>query len=315
MEAPRPPSLSLRRLPDGPVVQALRPETAIRRRPGRARGRAPLAPFSFAAVARPAILGVLNVTPDSFSDGGRFLDPDAAAARAREIAEEGADLIDVGGESTRPGAEPVAESEELERVLPVLAKIRGIRPLAIDTTKAEVARRALETGAAVVNDVSGGTADRRMLGVVAEHDAAIILMHRRGTPRTMNRLARYGNVVREVKSFLSRRIDAALRAGIREDAIAVDPGIGFAKTTDHNLRLLASIAEIAGLGFPVVVGVSRKRFLGRLLDDAPVEARVEGTVAASLVAIAGGAAIVRVHDVGPMARAVKVAQAIWEARA
>jgi dihydropteroate synthase len=266
-----------------------------------------------AALARPAILGILNVTPDSFSDGGRFLDADAAVAHARRMAGEGADVLDVGGESTRPGASPVDEAEELRRVLPVIERIRGLLPISIDTTKAAVAARAIEAGAVVVNDVSGATADPEMLSVVATRGAAIILMHRKGTPQTMGRLARYRDVVDEVKAFLGARIEAALAAGVARGRIAVDPGIGFAKNATHNLTLLARIDEIVALGFPVVVGASRKRFLGSLLDLPPVE-RLEGTVTASLLAVDGGARIVRVHDVAPMARALRVAQAIWAHR-
>ncbi len=253
---------------------------------------------------------MLNVTPDSFSDGGCFLDSDAAVAQARRMAGEGADILDVGGESTRPGASPVAEAEELRRVVPVIERIRGLRAISIDTTKAAVADRAIEAGAVVVNDVSGATADPEMLPVVAARGAAIILMHRKGTPQTMDQLARYRDVVDEVKAFLSARIEAALAAGVTRDRIAVDPGIGFAKNLTHNLTLLARIDEIVALGFPVVVGVSRKRFLGRLLD-APTETRLEGTVTASLLAVVGGARLVRVHDVAPMARALRVARAIW----
>jgi len=298
------------------VVQPLGIETAYRPSPGRThrRGRRRLTRFSFADFSRPAILGVLNVTPDSFSDGGRFFAVDAAVARARELAGEGADVIDVGGESTRPGAEPVDAAEEMRRVLPVIERIRDVRPISIDTTKADVAAAALDAGARIVNDVSGATADPRMLDVVAAHGAAVILMHRKGTPQTMNRLARYHDVVGEVRDFLARRAQAALRAGIPRSAIAVDPGIGFAKNLSHNVRLLAHIADIVALGFPVVVGVSRKRFLGRLLDEAP-DKRLEGTIAASLLAVAGGARMVRVHDVAAMARALRVAQAVWSARA
>jgi dihydropteroate synthase len=256
---------------------------------------------------------VLNVTPDSFSDGGEFLDVERAVAHARALVEEGADAIDVGGESTRPNAMAVPEAEELGRVLPVIERIRGLAPLSIDTTKAGVAARSLDAGATIVNDVSGATADPAMLSVVAERGAAIILVHRKGTPRTMNRLARYQDVVGEVRGFLAERVGAALAAGVRRDAIAVDPGIGFAKTLPHNLTLLAHLAEIVALGFPVVVGVSRKRFLGRLLGGVPPSERDEGTVAASLLAVAAGAHVVRVHDVAPMSRALRVARSIWDA--
>jgi dihydropteroate synthase len=297
------------------VVRALPAPNAIRRSPGRGGSRArrsPLARFSFAALPHPSILGVLNVTPDSFSDGGRYLAPRAAVGRARTMVAEGADLIDVGGESTRPQAEPVSERVEIARVVRVVERISMLAPISVDTTKAAVARAALEAGAVLVNDVSGATADRDMLDVVAEYDAGVILMHRRGTPKTMDRLTRYRDVVAEVKRFLAARAEAAVQAGIREDAIAVDPGIGFAKTTEQSLRLLGAIDELTALGFPVVIGVSRKRFIGKLLD-APVDARDEGTVAASLVAVGGGAAIVRVHAVAAMARALRIARAIWKA--
>jgi dihydropteroate synthase len=274
---------------------------------GPARRGAPLAVFE-----QPAIVGVLNVTPDSFSDGGRFESVEHAVAHAEAMAADGADVIDVGGESTRPGASPVGEAEELRRVLPVIRRIRGLAPISIDTTKAAIADAALAAGAAIVNDVSGATQDANMLRVVARRGAGIILMHRLGTPQTMQRLARYGDVVAEVKRFLSRRIEAALAAGIPRGAIAIDPGIGFAKALRHNLALLAHTSEIAALGFPVVIGVSRKGFLGRLLDQPP-DRRLEGTIAASLIAVAGGARGIRVHDVAPVARALRVARAIWEA--
>src|SRR5262249_8167712 len=228
-ETARLPSRSLRRPPDG-TVEAL--ETPTSRRsppapPSRGNRRSRRSPI--AALARTAILGVLNVTPDSFSDGGRFFDSDAAVAQARRMAGEGADILDVGGESTRPGASPVAEAEELLRVLPVIERIRGLRAISIDTTKAAVAARAIEAGAGVVTDVSGATTDPEMLPVVAAGGAAIILMHRKGTPQTMDRLARYRDVVDEVRAFLCGRIEAALAAGVARDRIAVDPGIGFAK--------------------------------------------------------------------------------------
>ncbi|MEA2626370.1 MAG: dihydropteroate synthase [Candidatus Binatota bacterium] len=260
-------------------------------------------------------MGVLNVTPDSFSDGGRYADPGRAVERARQMADEGADLIDVGGESTRPGAPRVSLAEELRRVLPVIRAVRAeLRlPISVDTTKAEVAARAIEAGAELVNDVSAGLGDREMLPLVARTGKAIVLMHRRGTPRTMQRLARYGDVVRDVKRHLERRVTAALTAGISRDAIAIDPGIGFAKNLRHNLTLLAHLDELATLGVPIVVGVSRKSFLGRLLG-VPLEERVEATVAASLLAVQNGASIVRVHDVAPFARALRVAGAIWAAR-
>ena len=291
-------------------MEALETGTSTRPRSGIEKRRR----CALAVLEGPAILGVLNVTPDSFSDGGRFLDVEGAVAQARTLVRDGADAIDVGGESTRPDASPVTASEELRRVLPVVERIASVAPTSIDTTKAVVAARALDRGAAIVNDVSGATVDSGMLRVVAERGAAIILVHRKGTPATMNRLARYHDVVSEVRRFLAKRIEAALAAGVKHDMIAVDPGIGFAKNLSHNVTLLARLGEIVSLGFPVVVGVSRKRFLGRLLDGAPPEERVEGTVAASLLALAAGARVVRVHDVAPMARALRVARAIWGRR-
>lgn len=268
--------------------------------------------FSFRRFDAPAVLGILNLTPDSFSDGGRYTDVAAAVAQADRMVAAGASAIDVGGESTRPGAVPVPADEEIRRVVTVIERLRGRMPISIDTTKARVAERAIAAGATIVNDVSGALADPDILGVAAAGGAGIILMHRKGTPQTMQRRARYRDVVSEVTDFLAGRVEAALRAGIALDAIAIDPGIGFAKNLSHNLRLLAHLDEIVALGVPVVVGVSRKRFLGTLLD-APVDDRLEGTIAASLVAAGAGAAWVRVHDVEPVTRALRVARAIWRA--
>jgi dihydropteroate synthase len=259
-------------------------------------------------------MGVINVTPDSFSDGGRFIDPEEAIAQGKRLLAAGADLLDVGGESTRPGAEPVGAAEELRRVLPVIRALAPQAPVSIDTTKADVAAAALDAGAAVVNDVSGAVLDPEMLRVVAGARAGLVLMHRKGTPGTMQRLARYRDLVGEVRAFLAARAEAALAAGVPHGAIALDPGIGFAKTAAHNLRLLSRLEDIVALGFPVVIGVSRKRFLGEILGGLPPAERVEGTITASLLAVAAGARIVRVHDVAPMARALRVAEAVWGAR-
>lgn len=260
-------------------------------------------------------MGVLNVTPDSFSDGGLYLNPERALEQARRMAEEGADLIDVGGESTRPGAEPVSPDEELRRVLPVIERLRTevSLPISIDTTKAVVAAAALEAGAEIVNDVSAGTADPEMLPLIGRFGVGVIFMHRQGDPRSMQIRPRYGDVVAEVRQHLATRMEAALGAGIRWESIAVDPGIGFGKTVTHNLELLANLRTLVGLGVPVVVGVSRKSFLGDVLG-LPVHSRTEGTLAASLLAVAEGARIVRVHDVLPTVRALRVAEAIWMAR-
>jgi dihydropteroate synthase len=261
--------------------------------------------------SRTAVMGVLNVTPDSFSDGGLFLSPSAAIRRAREMVREGADVIDVGGESTRPGAEPVPEAEERQRVVPVVRAIAselGV-PVSVDTTKASVAEAALEAGAVIVNDVSAGRADPRMLGLVAAAGAGIVLMHRRGTPRTMQIRPWYRDVVAEVLGFLQRRACRARAAGIAPGAIAVDPGIGFGKTLEHNLKLLRATPQIVELGYPVLIGASRKSFLGAILG-LPVRERLEGSLAAAVVAVLAGARIVRVHDVAATVRALRVAEAI-----
>lgn len=256
-------------------------------------------------------MGVLNVTPDSFSDGGRYLDPARAAARALEMAHQGARIIDIGGESTRPGAKEVPVEVECERVLPVLRKLTGRldRPISIDTRKAIVAERALDAGAAIVNDVSAMTFDPGMAAVIARYRAAVVLMHMRGTPATMQRMARYGDVVREVSRYLAQRARAAQAAGIAQSRIILDPGIGFAKKTSHNLKLLAELSRLRRLGYPLLVGVSRKNFV-RQIAGADQEELIFGTAAAVCAAIIAGAAIVRVHDPGPIGAAVRVAAAI-----
>jgi dihydropteroate synthase len=260
-------------------------------------------------------MGVVNVTPDSFSDGGMFLDPEQAAARAWALARAGADVIDIGGESTRPGATPVSASDELGRVLPVLARLAGLLPIpiSIDTTKAEVADRALRAGAAVVNDVSGGRLDPEILAGAAQRGAACILGHLRGTPRTMQERIDYRDVVREVGAELAERVAAAERAGIRE--ILVDPGLGFGKTFEHNLELIRRLSEIRrAAGRPLVVGPSRKSFIGRIVDGASADAasaeRLLGTCAAAVACVLAGADVVRLHDVGELTPAVRVADAI-----
>jgi dihydropteroate synthase len=251
-------------------------------------------------------MGIVNVTPDSFSDGGLFLDPELAIEHGLTLAREGASVIDIGGESTRPGAEAVAAEEELRRVLPVvraLAADAGV-PVSVDTTKAVVARAALDAGAAIVNDVSGGTADPGMLAVVAEANAAFVAMHMRGTPRTMQDEARYDDVVGEVGAALCARVSAAIDAGVDERSILADPGIGFAKTIDHNVALLQSLPEVAArAGVPLLVGTSRKSFLGRILGSMDVD-RDDATLAATVWSFVRGAAMVRVHDVDGARRAV-----------
>ena len=257
-----------------------------------------------------AVMGVVNVTPDSFSDGGAFLAPEAAITHARRLAGEGADQLDVGGESTRPGAEPVSQDEELRRVLPVVEAFAGVATpeISIDTTKAAVARAAIAAGAQIVNDVSALRFDAEMVGVVAESGAVCCLMHMLGEPRTMQDDPRYEDVVSEVKAFLERRLAFAVAAGVAEERVWLDPGIGFGKTLEHNLELLRRLDEIVAIGCPVVIGTSRKSFLGKLTGRA-VDERVPGTVATSVLAYERGARIFRVHDVAAVADALEVAAA------
>lgn len=259
------------------------------------------------------IAGVLNVTPDSFSDGGRYLDPVAARDHAAIMVAEGADLIDVGAESTRPGAGSVAPEEEWRRLEPVLSSVVRLgAPVSVDTVKAEVAERALDAGAAVINDVSGLAHDPRLASVAARAGAGLVLMHMRGTPRTMQEDTRYDDVVSEVAEALSAARRVALDAGCERERVAIDPGIGFGKSLEGNLELIARLDELVALGAPVWIGPSRKSFLGTLLDVPPSE-RVEGTIAACVEALARGARVFRVHDVRPVRRALDVAWAIERA--
>ena len=263
---------------------------------------------------RTLIMGILNVTPDSFSDGGMYFGERTAIDRGVTMVDEGADIVDVGGESTRPGSDPVSVQEELDRVVPVIERLAAHVPvpISIDTRKPEVARAALAVGATIVNDVSAG-ADPAMFDVVRESDAGMVLMHMKGEPKTMQESPRYDDVVAEVKEFLRERIEAAGLAGVDTDRVAVDPGIGFGKDLDHNLTILARVRDLLDLGRPLVVGPSRKRFIGALLDDAPVEARFEGTAAAVAWLVASGAHIVRIHDVWEISRVVRVVDAIVRA--
>ena len=262
------------------------------------------------AFSRPSVLGVVNVTPDSFSDGGRFLSPDVAVAQARRLLEEGAALVDVGGESTRPGAEGVSLDEELRRVLPVLEGLEGA-PLSVDTSKAEVARRALALGAVMVNDVTALRADPELAGVVADGDSYLCLMHMLGEPRTMQDDPRYDDVVADVCAFLEERLAFAVAAGIPEERICLDPGIGFGKTVEHNLELLARLDELVTLGRPVLVGASRKRFLGRLLGDPDaLTGPVAASVAVAVLAYERGASLFRVHDVREHVEALAAARSV-----
>ncbi len=243
-------------------------------------------------------MGILNVTPDSFSDGGVHFDPEVAAGAARRMVGEGAAIVDIGGESTRPGSEGVSVDEELRRVVPVLERLAGEVPISIDTAKAEVARRALALGAELVNDVTALRGDAELAEVVAESAAYVCLMHMLGEPRTMQDDPRYDDVVAEVKAFLEERLAFAVAAGIAEERICLDPGIGFGKSVEHNVELLSRLGELATIGRPVVVGVSHKRFLGRLSGDPDATVgSVSASVAAAAAAVASGATIVRVHDV------------------
>jgi len=249
--------------------------------------------------APPLLLGIVNVTPDSFSDGGRFLDPDAAVAHALRLVEQGADLLDIGGESSRPGSQPVSLEEELARVIPVVRRLAALTttPLSVDTNKAEVARQALEAGAHVINDITALQGDPAMPEVVRSYRAGVILMHMQGTPATMQTAPHYDDVVAEVSNFLEARLQACTDLGIAASQVVLDPGIGFGKTAEHNLRLLAHLEELQRLGRPGCLGVSRKGFLGKLLGR-PLEQRLASSLAAACYTLVRGSAqILRVHDV------------------
>jgi dihydropteroate synthase len=266
------------------------------------------------------LMGIVNVTPDSFSDGGRFLEPDQAIQRARRLVDEGADLLDVGGESTRPGAGAVSAAEELDRVRPVLEGLLGPeRALAgtavsIDTSKLAVAEAALDLGVEIVNDVTALRSDPELGALCAERDCSLVLMHMQGTPRTMQENPSYDDVVDDVKAFLEERIEFAMSEGVAEGRIWVDPGIGFGKTVDHNLELLRRLGELGELGRPIVVGASRKSFLGELTGR-EVGERLGGTIASSVLALRAGADVLRVHDVAELRQALDVAEVILGRRA
>jgi len=264
--------------------------------------------------SRPSVMGVLNVTPDSFSDGGQFVDPARAIGHGLRMIEDGAALVDVGGESTRPGAAPVSVEEELERVEPVLEGLSGL-PLSIDTAKAAVASRALELGAVLVNDVTALRGDPDMAEVVADGDAFVCLMHMQGEPRTMQVAPHYDDVVSDVLAFLEDRLAFAVEHGIAEERICVDPGIGFGKTPDQNLELLRRLDELGALGRPVLVGVSRKSTLGRILGDAgATTGTTAGSLAAAVTAFERGASMLRAHDVRETVEALTVAAAVERGR-
>ncbi len=261
---------------------------------------------------RGLIMGVLNVTPDSFSDGGKFFDPRRAVEHGLRMVADGAQIIDVGGESTRPGADAISATEELKRVAPVIANLRAASPvlISIDTAKAAVARVALDAGASIINDVTGGRGDEAMMRLAAERGAGFIIMHMQGTPRSMQDAPQYGDVVAEVRDFFRQQYARAIDSGIDRMAIAFDPGIGFGKTLKHNLELLRSLPELRIEDRPLVVGVSRKSFLGKILGSAEVEDRIAPTIAFTALLRERGAQVLRVHDVKPNVAALRITEAL-----
>ncbi len=261
--------------------------------------------------SNPLVMGVLNVTPDSFSDGGTYVTVAQAVDHARQMQAQGADIIDIGAESSRPGAEPINEREELRRLIPVVEAVRKVVPLpiSVDTTKAAVARSAIQAGAVIVNDISALQGDPVMARLVAETGVAVVLMHMQGTPQTMQRSPRYGNVVEEVTAFLQQRAQVAIACGIRPSQIVLDPGFGFGKLQEHNLEMLAEFETFTTLGYPVLAGVSRKQFIGNLIRQ-PVHEREFGNAGAVAVAVLKGAHIIRVHDVRAMKDTATVVSAI-----
>ncbi|MCI0468913.1 MAG: dihydropteroate synthase [Nitrospirae bacterium] len=268
--------------------------------------------FSLDFSKKTCIMGILNVTPDSFSDGGRYLDPGKAFEQACRLVQEGADIIDIGGESTRPGSEPVSADVEIKRVIPVIkavAKKINI-PISIDTCKAEVARHALDVGASMINDISGLRFDREMPRVAAQFKSPVIIMHIKGRPKDMQQNPVYGSLIPEIIGSLRDSIRLAVQKGVQEEMIIIDPGIGFGKTFEHNLEIIKNLHQFSIFKRPIAIGVSRKAFIGKILGDAPPTDRLEGTAAAVSISIFNGANIVRVHDVKEMARVAKTADAI-----
>ena len=265
---------------------------------------------------RTLVMGILNVTPDSFSDGGAYAAPDAAVEAALEMAEAGADLIDIGGESTRPGAQRIGAEVQIERVLPVIQRLVGRvdAVLSIDTTRAEVARTALDAGVTLINDISGGTDDPAMLPLAAQRGAPIVLMHMQGQPATMQVDPQYADVVAEVKQYLKNRLEAAIEAGVNREKVLLDPGIGFGKTADHNLALLQELRQFTELGRPLLLGTSRKGFVGRITGETEASQRLMGTAATVAWCATNGAAIVRVHDVAAMVKVVRIIVAMQRGR-
>lgn len=268
-------------------------------------------------IDQPLIMGIINVTPDSFSDGGSFLSAKNAVRHGLELVDEGADILDIGGESTRPGAETVDFDDELERVVPVIRELRAKTdiPISVDTYKAGVAWAAVRAGASIINDVSALRFDRDMVEVVAESGAGVVLMHMQGNPQNMQFDPKYHDMTREIMDFLEKQIEVAVHGGVEAGQICVDPGIGFGKTLVHNLEIFRNLDRYLGLGYPLMTGPSRKSFIGKLLDDAPVEERIEGTAAAVAASVLAGAHIIRVHDVKYMKRVARVAAALGPGRA
>ena len=271
-----------------------------------------LASNSIELGARTLVMGVVNVTPDSFSDGGNFLDPAKAVRHALKLQKAGADILDIGGESTRPGSDGVTLAQELERVIPVLKKLKGRVdiPISIDTCKADVAREAVEAGAAIINDISGLRADPNLVKVAARMNVSLLLMHMRGTPKTMQALPPVANIWPSLDRGLSWSLEEARRAGIHRKKILIDPGIGFGKTAEQSFEILRELDRLSKFNLPIVVGTSRKSFLAKPLDDAPPEKRIWGTAATVTAAILNGAHIVRVHDVEEMVQVARVADAV-----
>jgi len=272
--------------------------------------------YSFDFSKRTYLMGILNVTPDSFSDGGQYFDKSIAIRRAHEMVEEGADIIDIGGESTRPGSEPVPLEEEIARTIPVIEEIsKKIKvPVSIDTYKAEVAKRALDAGASIVNDISGLRFDPEMPKVVSQYKVPVVVMHIKGTPKNMQVNPTYEALIPEIIDYLRASIMLALKFGIPEDKIIIDPGIGFGKTFDHNLEIIKNLHEFTLLEKPLLAGVSRKAFIGKILGDAPASERLEGTAAAVAISILNGANIIRVHDVKEMKKVALVADVVKRER-
>jgi len=258
------------------------------------------------------LMGVLNVTPDSFSDGGRFFDKDKAIARALEMEEEGADIIDVGGESTRPGAKPVNQDEELDRVVPVIRSIRKVSgiTISVDTRNAVVAEAAIKAGAGIINDVSGLHNDRNMAGVAAKYGCRLVVMHMKGEPENMQDDPRYTDIIAEISASLKGSVDIAAKAGVLKENIIIDPGIGFGKTVEHNLEILRRLGEFLTLGFPICVGTSRKSFLGYILGADDAKDRLIGTIATCVIAVMNGAGILRVHDVKEVREAIAITDSV-----